>query len=274
MRNFPPPKLLQAFIASTILRAGLPLAVILCTLQSAPAQSILPARPDAIGGGNPLEGLGRADDPNPSRASDFPDLNTTTPTPTPDANAPSDSLSFPANTRNDPPGPPPDSSSNDAPALDPNLTQQTGALGQTPGAQEALKKAQDLARDEAGPLPREADPREQKPEKGMFEQIDEERAARSASEMSFFKVAPDTPIKSALVDIREGRYEQALYNLKNLYAKNPTAIEMEYLMGVSAVMLRRNSEAEQHYQTVLNDKLAPLRLKQLAQKGLDKLKRF
>jgi len=32
------------------------------------AQSILPARPEAPGGGNPLEGLGRSDDPNPSRA--------------------------------------------------------------------------------------------------------------------------------------------------------------------------------------------------------------
>ncbi len=32
------------------------------------AQSILPARPEAPGGGNPLEGLGRIDDPNPSRA--------------------------------------------------------------------------------------------------------------------------------------------------------------------------------------------------------------
>lgn len=31
------------------------------------AQSILPARPEAPGGGNPLEGLGRKDDPNPSR---------------------------------------------------------------------------------------------------------------------------------------------------------------------------------------------------------------
>ncbi len=33
----------------------------------ASAQSILPARPEAPGGGNPFEGLGRKDDPNPSR---------------------------------------------------------------------------------------------------------------------------------------------------------------------------------------------------------------
>jgi tetratricopeptide (TPR) repeat protein len=36
------------------------------TLEAS-AQSILPARPEAPGGGNPLEGLGRIDDPNPSR---------------------------------------------------------------------------------------------------------------------------------------------------------------------------------------------------------------
>jgi len=45
-------------------------------------------------------------------------------------------------------------------------------------------------------------------------------------------------------------------------------------MGVSAVMLHRNAEAEMHYQKVLSDKLAPLRLKQLAQKGLGKLSKM
>ncbi len=35
------------------------------------AQSILPAREDASGGGNPFEGLGRPDDPNPSRIGDY-----------------------------------------------------------------------------------------------------------------------------------------------------------------------------------------------------------
>lgn len=35
--------------------------------QGCLAQSILPPRPEAIGGGNPFEGLGRPDDPNPSR---------------------------------------------------------------------------------------------------------------------------------------------------------------------------------------------------------------
>lgn len=43
--------------------------------QSVPAQIheplILPPREDAIGGGNPFEGLGRPDDPNPSRAEKY-----------------------------------------------------------------------------------------------------------------------------------------------------------------------------------------------------------
>jgi hypothetical protein len=39
--------------------------------QSTLAQSILPPRPEAIGGGNPFEGLGRPDDPNPSRVDEF-----------------------------------------------------------------------------------------------------------------------------------------------------------------------------------------------------------
>lgn len=39
--------------------------------QPATAQSILPPASDAIGGGNPLQGLGRSDDPSPSRYQDF-----------------------------------------------------------------------------------------------------------------------------------------------------------------------------------------------------------
>jgi hypothetical protein len=39
--------------------------------QSACAQAILPPAPDAIGGGNPFQGLGRSDDPSPARYQDF-----------------------------------------------------------------------------------------------------------------------------------------------------------------------------------------------------------
>lgn len=50
--------------ASLILALALDLSPVL----SVCGQSILPARPEAKGGGNPFEGLGRPDDPNPSRA--------------------------------------------------------------------------------------------------------------------------------------------------------------------------------------------------------------
>lgn len=45
----------------------LALALDLLPVMVVSAQSILPARPEAKGGGNPFEGLGRPDDPNPSR---------------------------------------------------------------------------------------------------------------------------------------------------------------------------------------------------------------
>ncbi len=215
---------------------------------AAMAQSILPPRPEAIGGGNPLEGLGRTDDPNPSRAADFPNLNTL-PTPTPDAIS-------------------------DAAPVDPNLSNinnlaappANGAIGNTPGADEALKKAQQLAKDEG-------DGRSEDDGPGSMFGNDKSENNNASREANFFKVVPDSPIRTTLVDIREGRYEAALNHLQSMYARNPAAIELQYLMGVSSVMLHRNAEAEVHYQKVLNDKLAPLRLKQLAQKGLDKLAR-
>src|ERR1700733_4519774 len=35
------------------------------------AQSMIPPAPDAIGGGNPFQGLGRTDDPGPNRTNSF-----------------------------------------------------------------------------------------------------------------------------------------------------------------------------------------------------------
>lgn len=220
------------------------------------AQSILPARPEAVNGGNPFEGLGRPDDPNPSRVGDFPDLNTT-PASAADA-APLD----------------PNLSPNASP--DPNSGPAAG-IGDTPGAAEALQKAQQLAKDEgrtdsttATDQAGAADPDgAQKP--GLLDADTTNKPAASRNEASFFTVVPDSPIRTTLVDIREGRYEAALKQLKTMYERNPSAIELQYLMAVSAVMLRRNPEAIEHYRRVLDDRLAPMRLRQLAQKGLDKI---
>ncbi len=56
-------------VAVAVAANFLSISLILC--QTAAAQSILPPAPGAIGGGNPLQGLGRADDPSPSRYQDF-----------------------------------------------------------------------------------------------------------------------------------------------------------------------------------------------------------
>lgn len=213
------------------------------------AQSILPPRPEAVNGGNPFEGLGRPDDPNPSRVGDFPDLNTAQAASAADAAPPDPNLS---------------------PNLNPNLSPDPNSgpaagIGDTPGAAEALQKAQQLAKEEGTADP---DGAAQKP--GLLDQDTANKAA-GKNEASFFTVVPDSPIRTTLVDIREGRYEAALKQLKTMYERNPSAIELQYLMAVSSVMLRRNPEAIEHYRRVLDDRLAPLRLKQLAQKGLDKI---
>lgn len=213
------------------------------------AQSILPPRPEAVNGGNPFEGLGRPDDPNPSRVGDFPDLNTAQAASAADAAPPDPNLS---------------------PNLNPNLSPDPNSgpaagIGDTPGAAEALQKAQQLAKDEGTADP---DGAAQKP--GLLDQDTANKAA-GKNEASFFTVVPDSPIRTTLVDIREGRYEAALKQLKTMYERNPSAIELQYLMAVSSVMLRRNPEAIEHYRRVLDDRLAPLRLKQLAQKGLYKI---
>ncbi len=221
------------------------------------AQSILPPRPDAIDGGNPLEGLGRPDDPNPSRVGDFPELNTTQAASAADAAPPDPNLS--PNLSPDP---------NSAPAA---------GIGDTPGAAEALQKAQQLAKEEgtggttgAAGATGAADP-DGTQKNSLLDPETTNRPAASKNEASFFTVVADSPIRTTLVDIREGRYEAALKQLKTMYERNPSAIELQYLMAVSSVMLRRNPEAIEHYRRVLDDRLAPLRLKQLAQKGLYKI---
>lgn len=244
------------------------------------AQSILPPRPEAINGGNPFEGLGRPDDPNPSRVGDFPDLNTSTSSNTTNSDAPVDpNLQTGANEYGAAVAPASvtrgvaETTGSTGTTRSAETTGSAGtavpgaadSIGNTPGAAEALLKAQQLAKEE-GVL----DPSRQKP--GLFgPEADADKPAANKNEASFFKVLPDSPIRTTLVDIREGRYEAALNQLKTMYERKPTAIELQYLMGVSAVMLRRNPEAIEHYQRVLDDKLAPLRLKQLAQKGIDKI---
>ena len=57
----------KVFVAA----AGLIVALYNFGIPCATAQSILPPAPDAKGGGNPLQGLGRKDDPSPPRYDDF-----------------------------------------------------------------------------------------------------------------------------------------------------------------------------------------------------------
>lgn len=145
-------------------------------------------------------------------------------------------------------------------------TDNGAAMGNTPGAEEALKQAQDLARQE-GKLPAES------PGKDDGNQQEQQRphSREAAKSAGFFSVLPDSPAKVALVEIRQGRYDQALLHLNQLWALNPHALELQYLMGVACVMNQRPREAEEHYQRVLQSPLASGELKQLAYTGLKRL---
>jgi tetratricopeptide (TPR) repeat protein len=144
-------------------------------------------------------------------------------------------------------------------------TDNGAAIGNTPGAAEALKQAQDLARQE-GKLPAES------PGKDEDQQEQQRPHPREAAKSAgFFSVLPDSPAKVALVEIRQGRYDQALNHLNQLWALNPHALELQYLMGVACVMSQRPREAEEHYQRVLQSPLASGELKQLAYTGLKRL---
>lgn len=249
---------LKACLLGLSLSLSMSLSLALSAACQEEAPSILPARPDAINGGNPFEGLGRPDDPNPSRVGDFLEPNTSASASAPgSADAPVD-----PNLTSDTPNTP--SQKEDEAAAD--------TTDSTPGAAEALLKAQQLAKEgdtasTANTTDPDADP--QKP--GLLDPDTTSAPTANKIQVSFFTVVADSPIRTTLVDIREGRYEAALNQLKIMYERNPAAIELQYLMAVSAVKLRRNTEAIEHYRRVLDDRLAPLRLKQLAQKGLDKI---
>lgn len=130
----------------------------------------------------------------------------------------------------------------------------------TPGAEEAQRQAEELARQE-GKL------------NGGEKQDGAGPAARSEpTSAGFFKVVPDSPARIALVEIRQGNYDSALVHLNQLWRLNPQAIELQYLMGVACVMSRRPREAEEHYRAVLQSASAPAELKQLALKGLSRLR--
>lgn len=202
-----------------------------------PAQSsgpaILPAREDAIGGGNPFEGLGRADDPNPSRVEKY-----QTQTPAADAET--------------------------APAASPESSTKT------PEADAAAREKPSQAGDkppQTGDKPTQTGDKPTPP----GEKKKEQRKWKLLSEPKTLSAVPDPMVKEALREMQNGRYQDALRHLEGLKRLNPNAPELDYLMAVACVMSLRFEEAREHYEKVLQSQ-APPELHDLARKGLNKLK--
>lgn len=257
-------------VANTLAASLVVSAFSLCALAPfSSAQSILPAREDAAGGGNPFEGLGRPDDPNPSRIGDYvPGTSIRTQTPSaqvpsynpPGATRTAQAQATPAELQalspNDPtaPAPPPplDSSANSftppvplgQPASGlPSLGQP--ALGQPnalPGIINSLG---------AGQVPQGTvfgttnDP-------GLLSKPDDlmpppppltaNTPPPSATE--------STPIRQAMGLTNLRKYNESISKLKELDARQPNDPQIHYLLAVNYVLTRRYAEARSEYQLV------------------------
>lgn len=225
------------------------------------AQSILPARQDAAGGGNPFEGLGRPDDPNPSRIGQYAQA---TPQSTP--------AELQALSPNDPTAPPPppplDSSAasiQPAPlSTDPN-TAQTNPLGGLglPAGLGLPGLGQPGASGQPNALPGVINSlgAGQVPQGTVFGTTNDPGLLTSPDGLtpppppiSAVSAPPapveHTPMRQALGLTNLRRYTDSIAKLKELEAKQPNDPQVHYLLGVNYVLTRRYAEARSEYQLV------------------------
>lgn len=204
------------------------------------AQSIIPARPEAIGGGNPLEGLGRPDDPNPSRREEFEGK---------DAGAS-------GNTSKD--------QSTDNGLVNPNAAGAPPAQEGT-ADQEAAATASAIGTNPSTRAPSEPNKEAKTKAHSLFDKTETDRDQNTP-----VSAMPEPMAKIAITALRQGKYEEAVKNLESLSRIHPQAPEIDYLMGIALTMTCRFPQAIEHYKKVV-DSSAPKELKDLARAGLHKL---
>ncbi|MBX9939050.1 MAG: hypothetical protein K2Y32_07330 [Candidatus Obscuribacterales bacterium] len=278
-------------------------------LKAASGQDIIPAHPDAPGGGNPFQGLGRPDDPAPSRIQDYlpksisdtimqavqkGDLSSLN-----DLNGKSSSLlESPSGTglSSDPSQPstpldqtgtlppsdaspspldtPPGAALNADPSLNGSFVSAPGAGGR---AQEQIPPAAPSGLFSTGfggggaglALPDSAPPNSNADQEPDAGPQAKPTNSNGQASLSLRR-PPDPMVKEALREIKQGRYRSALDHLDNLSKLYPQAPELDYLKGIASVMNHDFAQAKVFYQKVLESN-APLELKDLAKRGLAKL---
>jgi hypothetical protein len=205
---------------------------------------IIPPAPDAIGGGNPFQGLGRSDESAPSRRSQFESSSDSSGSSLLPGSAGSSSSGFPSSSSGFPPGSIPGSvNPNVAPDLPPPPSTDPIDLQREKEEKEkeldAQKKAEEKAR---------------------------QNAARPAS------AAADTPLKKALLQLQLRNYDKSLTLLDEIITTNPKNAEAHYLKAVIFVLTRKYDAAANEYRLVLKNDPSPT-LSQKARTGLTKLAR-
>ena len=208
------------------------------------AQSIIPPADDAVGGGNPLQGLGRPDDPGPSRVEDY--LNSLKSTILENGDTGAKPIEIPKDQQNG----------------------ETADLSTTTDS--ALPKIDNAQKPDTPPLiPADDDQAEKRPESNLPPPPPptESPGARTAETPD---ERPDTPHRRALMMIQKRNYPEAVVLLNREKDLAPGDLKLRYLLAVAYVLQGKESLASAEYRYIITNSTDE-RLKELARAGLAKL---
>ncbi|MBI1269577.1 hypothetical protein GC174_04005 [bacterium] len=204
------------------------------------AQSIIPPADDAVGGGNPLQGLGRPDDPGPSRVEDY--LNSLKSTIL-------------------------DTEDGGAKPIDAQSDQQSGAASDTNNTTDsALPTTEGEQKpDTLPPIPADDDQTKKYAESNL---LPPPPPTESTTERTAEKA--DTPHRRALTMIQKRNYQEAVVLLNREKDLAPGDLKLRYLLAVAYVLQGKESLASTEYRYIITNSRDE-RLKELARTGLAKL---
>lgn len=236
------------------------LILLVLTTASTTAQDIIPPHKDAIGGGNPLQGLGRPDDPEPSRVEEY-----------------LESLKS-ADTNQD--ASPPQT---DGTASDTTDKEQGAASGKIQEGKDAAPDNNPESNSKGSKKATEIKASEEKSEDSGNSKTTETTEPEGKDNERSPLVAPpfnlsspqqldsNTPHRKALVLIQNKSYGEARSLLEKEKSDYPGDTRLRYLLAVVYVLTNEVERAKAEYRFVI-EKTADQKLKELANMGLKKLK--
>lgn len=236
------------------------LILLVVTPVSTTAQDIIPPHKDAIGGGNPLQGLGRPDDPEPSRVEEY--------------------LESLKSADTNPEASPPQT---DSTASDTTDKEQGSASGKIQEGKDAALDSNTESATEGSKKATEVETSEEKNENsGNSKTVETTEPEKKDNERSPLVAPPinltppqqldsNTPHRKALALIQNKSYGEARSLLEKEKRDYPGDTRLRYLLAVVYVLTNEVESAKTEYRFVI-EKTADQKLKELAKMGLKKLK--